>query len=117
VRLFRPFERGTTRRNVAGAGLGLWITRRIVDTQDYRYDGTAVIDATTITFYSATARQITGACGETATTPRPNETLHYTYTADIAGGTLQLIDSDCASKYASDPASINAFCRVWYHKQ
>jgi hypothetical protein len=80
------------------------------------YNGTAVIDATTITFYSEQASTTQSLCGQQGTVPAQLITTVFTYSWN-ADGSLDAIDQSCAKPYADSPSSVNLYCRYTYRKQ
>lgn len=91
--------------------LGDCTSSRIFD-----YNGTAVIDDSTITFYSRQASTTESVCGEQGNVDAQLVTSVYAYTWNT-DGSFDSIEQSCADKYASDQASVNLYCRWTFRKQ
>lgn len=80
-------------------------------TENTTWDGTAVIDDTTITVYATTVTNTRDECGTRSQTSDPAKTLHFTYTYDASADALTVLDGDCAAQYPDSPSSAQLYCQ------
>ena len=86
-------------------------------TQGSTWDGTVVIDETTITIYATTVTNTRFECGNKTVTTSAPQTLHFSYTYDAGTDGLSVIDSACAAKYADSPSSQSLYCKNAYTRE
>ena len=81
------------------------------------WDGTAVVDATTITIYATTVTTSRDQCGQKTKTSAPPQTLHFSYVYDAGRDVLSVIDNTCAAKYPDSPSSQLLYCKNEYARE
>lgn len=86
-------------------------------TNETNWDGTVVVDATTVTVYGTTVTNEEHVCGSKNVTTSPPQTLHFTYTYDAGTDVFTAIDSNCAAKYPDSPSSQELYCKNVYARE
>ena len=81
------------------------------------WNGTAVVDATTITIYATTVTTSRDQCGQKTKTSAPPQTLHFSYVYDAGTDVLSVIDNTCAAKYPDSPSSQLLYCKNEYARE
>lgn len=96
---------------------GITSTTTCALTQNTTWDGTVVVDATTITIYGTNVTYTRLQCGLKTTTTNPPQTMRFTYTYDAATDALSVIDNGCAASYPDSPSSQSLYCKNAYTRE